>query len=105
MTDDVKIPPLPETLKQIVYALQRQANALQAQADKLSDQLDYSAEFPAEDAERMREAIQIVLAVGGAVGPTCVLCAGLDPWPNPGDPVIADALRAPDDYEAKGEQS
>lgn len=63
MTDDVKIPLLPETLKQIVYALQRQANALQVQADKLSDQLDYAAEFPAEDAERMREAIRIVSAV------------------------------------------
>ena len=51
-----------EALKQIVYALERQERALQAQADRLNDQLDYSAEFPAEDAQRMREAIQIVSA-------------------------------------------
>lgn len=48
--------------KQIVYALERAAVALQSQADSLCDRQDYSAEFPAEDAQRMREAIAIVSA-------------------------------------------
>ena len=49
-------------VKQIVYALERQARALQEHADRLHDQLDYSAQFPAEDAERMREAIALLQA-------------------------------------------
>lgn len=48
--------------KQIVYALERAAVALQSQADSLCDRQDYSAELPAEDAQRMREAIAIVSA-------------------------------------------
>jgi len=45
---------------QIVYALERQIAVLQAQADRLGAAHDYSAEFPAEDAERLREAIAIL---------------------------------------------
>jgi hypothetical protein len=47
---------------QVVYALQRQVAELQRHADQLYRQRDYGAEFPAEDAERMREAITIVQA-------------------------------------------
>lgn len=47
-------------LQQIIYALERQERALQAHADRLSAAMDYSAEFPAEDAERMREAVALL---------------------------------------------
>lgn len=47
-------------LQQIVYALERQERALRAQADALHDQRDYSAELPAEDADRIREAVALL---------------------------------------------
>jgi hypothetical protein len=47
-------------IEQIIYALERQERALRAHADKLARQLDYSAEFPAEDADRMLEAIELL---------------------------------------------
>ena len=47
-------------VQQIIYALERQARALDAWADQLGSQGDYSAEFPAEDADRMREAIEML---------------------------------------------
>ena len=47
-------------LQQIIYALERQERALQAHADRLCAELDYSAEFPFEDAERMREAVALL---------------------------------------------
>ena len=50
----------PADLQQIIYALERQERALQADADRLHDAMDYNAEFPAEDAERMREAIALL---------------------------------------------
>ena len=53
MTDIVDV-------KQIVYALERARDALKRQADKLGAQGDYSAEFPAEDADRMIEAIALL---------------------------------------------
>lgn len=45
---------------QIIFALERAEQSLQAQADVLLDQHDYNAEFPAADAERMREAIVLI---------------------------------------------
>lgn len=45
---------------QIINALERAERALVQQADELGRQHDYSAEFPFEDAERMREAIAII---------------------------------------------
>lgn len=47
-------------VQQIVYALQRAERALQLQADLLHEAHDYAAEFPAEDAERMREAVALL---------------------------------------------
>lgn len=49
-----------EQRQQIVYALERQIRALQAHADRLYAQHDYSAEFPAGDADRLREAVELV---------------------------------------------
>lgn len=49
-------------VKQIVYALERAAAGLQAQSDKLLAAMDFDAEFPAEDAQRMREAIELLTA-------------------------------------------
>jgi hypothetical protein len=49
-------------VKQVIYALERAERALRAQADELHDAGDYSAEFPAEDADRMREAIDLLRA-------------------------------------------
>lgn len=46
--------------QQIIYALERAAARLDAERDKLMAFGDYSAEFPGEDAERMREAIEIL---------------------------------------------
>lgn len=50
----------PIDVKQVIYALSRAEHVLQAQADALHDQRDYSAEIPAADAERMREAIMLL---------------------------------------------
>ena len=47
-------------LKQIIHALERHARQQQALADKLHDERDYSAEFPAADAERLREAAALL---------------------------------------------
>jgi hypothetical protein len=49
-------------VQQVIYALERARDQLQSLADKLHDQQDYSAEFPAEDADRMREAIALLRA-------------------------------------------
>lgn len=49
-------------VQQIIYAMERAEQALEAQATQLGDQGDYSAEFPAEDAERMREGIRLLRA-------------------------------------------
>ena len=46
-------------VQQVIYALQRAERQLQHAADVLHDQHDYGAEFPFEDAERMREAVTI----------------------------------------------
>lgn len=54
-------------IAQIIHALKRSRDALQHQADTLCDALDYGAEFPAEDAERMREAIDILEPVARGV--------------------------------------
>jgi hypothetical protein len=43
--------------QQVIYALERQVAALDAQAEALGAEGDYSAEFPAHDADRLREAI------------------------------------------------
>lgn len=47
-------------VSQVLYALERQRDALDAQAERLGRELDYSAEFPAADADRMREAIELL---------------------------------------------
>lgn len=47
-------------VQQVIYALERAERRLQRLADRLFDSRDYSAEFPAEDAQRMREAIQLL---------------------------------------------
>jgi hypothetical protein len=52
--------PAAPDIQQIIYALERQASDLQEHANRLSEKLDYSAQFPADDAERMREAIAIL---------------------------------------------
>jgi len=49
--------------EQIVYALERQIRALDAQADALARARDYSAEFPAEDADRLRECVRLLTTV------------------------------------------
>ncbi|MBT2322564.1 hypothetical protein J7E62_09420 [Variovorax paradoxus] len=49
-------------VQQIIYALERAERSLTAHADRLSRERDYSAEFPAEDAARMREAIALLQA-------------------------------------------
>lgn len=49
-------------VRQVVYALERAERALRLQADALHVQGDYSAEFPAEDADRMLEAIALLRA-------------------------------------------
>ena len=55
-------PAASEYKMQIIYALQRAERTLQAHADALSASLDYSAELPAEDAQRMREAQALLAA-------------------------------------------
>jgi hypothetical protein len=52
---------LPNT-GQILYALDRQIAALAAHAFRLQAVGDYSAEFPAEDADRLREAKAVIAA-------------------------------------------
>lgn len=53
-------------LEQVIFALQRAERRLQAEADSLGSAGDYNAEFPAEDAERMREAIALLSRTGAA---------------------------------------
>ena len=63
----------PQTIvdvEQIVYALQRAERRLQWQADQLHETGDYAAEMPAEDAQRMREAIAVLLARPTTANPT-----------------------------------
>jgi hypothetical protein len=48
---------------QVLYALERQAVALDARADRLGADLDYSAELLAEDADRLREAIVVIVNI------------------------------------------
>lgn len=70
------VPPAPKRalacklvdVAQIVYALQRAERALQHHADVLHDQMGYSGEFPAEDAERMREAVALLTARDATTG-------------------------------------
>lgn len=52
----------PFNRNQIVFALQRARIRLDQFADELHEQRDYNAEFPAEDAARINEAILIVSA-------------------------------------------
>lgn len=49
-------------LDQVIFALERAEKQLQEHADRLRDGHDYSAQFPAADAERMREAIDFINA-------------------------------------------
>jgi len=49
-----------EQVKQVIYALERAERRLTDDADRLSRERDYSAEFPSEDAARMREAIALL---------------------------------------------
>lgn len=53
-------------VQQVIYALQRQARSLDDFANRLIDQRDYSAEFPAEDADRLREAVSLIEQWRGA---------------------------------------
>ena len=52
--------PKPYDFDQIRYALERSITRLQVLAEELFEQRNYSAEFPAEDADRLREALQII---------------------------------------------
>jgi hypothetical protein len=52
--------PTDEERKQIIYALERAERRNQELADKLHDQHDYSAEFPAADADQIRKAIGLL---------------------------------------------
>jgi hypothetical protein len=54
-------------VQKIVYALERARDRLQAEANALCDQLDYNAELPAEDADCMREAINILEPVARGI--------------------------------------
>ena len=60
---------------QVVYALERAERRLQSEADRLHDAGDYSAEFPAEDAARMREAITLLRARSATISPSALLPA------------------------------
>lgn len=53
-----------EALAQYIHALERAESALQQQADELHEAHDYSAEFPAHDAECLREVIKLVRSIG-----------------------------------------
>lgn len=59
-------------VQQIIHALRRAERRLQSEADALLRAGDYSAEFPAEDAERMREAIALLQARPVAVASRAV---------------------------------
>lgn len=62
---------------QIIYALERAEARLRADADALFKRHDYSAEFPAEDADRMREAIALLKGRGPiAQSSDCTACGG-----------------------------
>lgn len=52
--------PVPVDIKQIIYALERQALTLEGEADRLGNAGDYDAMFPEADAERLREAIVLL---------------------------------------------
>lgn len=52
--------PQPTALDQIVFALERAQVMLRREADNRIDNMDYSAEFPYEDAERLGEAIKLL---------------------------------------------
>lgn len=52
-------PPRPIDVQQVIHALERARDRLQAEADAHAPD-DYSAEFPSEDAECMREAIALL---------------------------------------------
>lgn len=52
-------PPKPIDVQQVIHALERARDRLQAEADAHAPD-DYSAEFPSEDAERMREGIALL---------------------------------------------
>lgn len=57
-------------VEQIIYALERVETELHERGRLLFEQNDYSAEFPLEDADRMREAIGLLqrrVAVSAAV--------------------------------------
>jgi len=56
------VPAVPPDTGQILYALDRQIAALDAHALRLQAVGDYSAEFPAEDADRLREAKAMLAA-------------------------------------------
>lgn len=47
-------------IQQVIYALERAAALQEGQAQRLHEARDYSAEFWAEDAERLREAITLL---------------------------------------------
>lgn len=49
-------------VEQVIFALERARDDLQAQADRRHENHDYSAEFPAEDAARLSEAITLLRA-------------------------------------------
>lgn len=54
-------PPKPIDIQQVIYALERARDRLEAEANAPGpDGFDYSREFPSEDAERMREAITLL---------------------------------------------
>jgi thioesterase domain-containing protein len=53
---------LDEPMRQIVYALERARDANEAEATRRLDALDYSAEFFAEDAESLQQAIDWICA-------------------------------------------
>lgn len=54
-------PVIAEHHAQIIYALQRAESSLRQQGDALCDGLDYNAEFFTEDADRMSDAIALVM--------------------------------------------
>lgn len=50
----------PMDVKQVRHALHRCVDRLQAEADRLGQDLDYTSQYYAEDAERLREALQLI---------------------------------------------
>lgn len=51
---------LPDARRQIVWALERSAIQLELESAQLLAQQDYNAQIPAEDAQRHREAIELI---------------------------------------------